>query len=160
MSNIVSLPETTKVEIPINFAVLWILMLIIVIGVIIKFGPKVVKFFDSLRKQVNHIESIIEATAKNAEQIERIEKMLNKQQAHLDELDRIQKLQNAQLADSLDERELILKSLLGVIQGLQEIGANGPTKQAEKDIQDYLLQKSHNKCGVPEMFPTPTDKIG
>ncbi len=51
--------------------------------------------------------------------------------------------QQKYVEDSLEERELILKSLLGVVQGLQEIGANGPTKRAESDIQDFLLKKSH-----------------
>lgn len=45
--------------------------------------------------------------------------------------------------DDLEEREIIMRSLLGIIEGLQEIGANGPTKAAQKEIMDYLNRKTH-----------------
>ena len=49
----------------------------------------------------------------------------------------------------MEERELIIRSLLGVVQGLQEVGANGPTKKTEKEIQDYLVRKAHkNPDGI------------
>jgi len=45
--------------------------------------------------------------------------------------------------DSLEEREIIMRSLLGIIEGLQEMGANGPTKAAQAEITEYLNRKSH-----------------
>lgn len=45
--------------------------------------------------------------------------------------------------ESLEEREVIMKALLGALGGLQELGANGPTKQAEQEIRDYLNQQAH-----------------
>jgi len=45
--------------------------------------------------------------------------------------------------DSLEEREIIMRSLLGIIEGLQEIGANGPTKAAQVEIREYLNRKAH-----------------
>lgn len=45
--------------------------------------------------------------------------------------------------DDLEEREIIMRSLLGIIEGLQEIGANGPTKAAQKEIMEYLNRKTH-----------------
>lgn len=44
----------------------------------------------------------------------------------------------------MEELEIIMRALLGVLQGLQEQGANGPTKAAEKEIQDYLTRKAHH----------------
>ena len=46
-------------------------------------------------------------------------------------------------ADSLEERSIIMQALLGVLGGLQEIGANGHTKEAEKTIRNYLNKKAH-----------------
>lgn len=47
------------------------------------------------------------------------------------------------VADSLEEREILMQAMLGVLGGLQEIGANGPTKEAEKTIRNYLNKKAH-----------------
>ena len=46
--------------------------------------------------------------------------------------------------DLMEELEIIMRALLGVLQGLQEQGANGPTKAAEKEIQEYLTKKAHS----------------
>ena len=42
-----------------------------------------------------------------------------------------------------EELSLIMEALLGALGGLQELGANGPTKAAEAKIQDYLNRKAH-----------------
>lgn len=47
------------------------------------------------------------------------------------------------VADSLEEREILIQAMLGVLGGLQEIGANGPTKKAEEQIRNYLNRKAH-----------------
>ena len=44
----------------------------------------------------------------------------------------------------VEELEIIMRALLGVLRGLQEQGANGPTKEAEQEIQDYLTRKAHH----------------
>lgn len=48
------------------------------------------------------------------------------------------------LEDSLEEREIIMRALLGALGGLQELGANGPTKKAVAEINNYLNQKAHS----------------
>ncbi len=48
------------------------------------------------------------------------------------------------LEDSLEEREIIMRALLGALGGLQELGANGQTKKAVAEINDYLNQKAHS----------------
>ena len=47
------------------------------------------------------------------------------------------------ISDSLEEREILMQAMLGVLGGLQEIGANGPTKKAEETIRNYLNRKTH-----------------
>lgn len=49
------------------------------------------------------------------------------------------------IKDSLEEREIIMEALLGVLGGLQEIGANGPTKTAEKRLSEYINRKAHER---------------
>lgn len=49
----------------------------------------------------------------------------------------------AGMKESLDERELMMHALLGVLRGLQELGANGPTKTSEHDIMDFLNDRAH-----------------
>ena len=44
----------------------------------------------------------------------------------------------------VEELEIIMRALLGVLRGLQEQGANGPTKEAEQEIQEYLTRKAHH----------------
>ena len=36
-----------------------------------------------------------------------------------------------------------MEALMGALGGLQELGANGPTKEAKTKIQDYLNKKAH-----------------
>lgn len=109
----------------------------------IKVIPLVVNVFQKARTTVNDYEQLHKDMEGVKCSIECIEKRMadndiitNKVQEVLDNQQKIGE-------DSLEEREIILKSLLGVIQGLQEMGANGPTKKVEKDIQTFLIEKSH-----------------
>lgn len=54
----------------------------------------------------------------------------------------LDKTKNVQ-SSLMEELEIIMRALLGVLRGLQEQGANGPTKEAEAEIQDYLTKKAH-----------------
>ena len=45
----------------------------------------------------------------------------------------------------MEELGIIMRALLGVLKGLQEQGSNGPTVEAEKEINDYLNKKAHRK---------------
>lgn len=51
--------------------------------------------------------------------------------------------QQQRIEESLEERRILMQGLLGALGGLQELGANGPTKQAEKEIRDYLNKQAH-----------------
>lgn len=45
--------------------------------------------------------------------------------------------------NSMEERALLLSSLLACLKGLQEKGCNGPVTEAIKKLETYLLQQSH-----------------
>ena len=46
---------------------------------------------------------------------------------------------------SLEERELIMNALIGVLRGLQELGSNGPTKQSEHEFMEFLNNRAHDQ---------------
>jgi hypothetical protein len=55
----------------------------------------------------------------------------------------IEKTRTVQISMS-EELEIIMEALLGALGGLQELGANGPTKEGKAKIQDYLNRKAHH----------------
>ena len=46
--------------------------------------------------------------------------------------------------ESKNERLILLKGQLACLKGLKEQGCNGPVTQAIGDIENYLMEKSHN----------------
>lgn len=92
----------------------------------------------SLSDRLDRLESVVnEINAKLSRDYGR----LNDIESWRDSMQRI-------AADSLEERELLMRAMLGVLGGLQEIGANGPTKEAESKIRDYLNRKAHTSSHV------------
>ena len=71
------------------------------------------------------------------EKLERDYKRLNRMETQFD------KYKAAQTSTS-EELEIIMRALLGVLKGMQEKGYNGPTQDAEKEIQEYLNKKVHH----------------
>lgn len=135
--------EEIMKHVPKDYAVLWLIMaLAVVVGLVI-FIPKVWKGFNKMRGYVNDLEAILESAKKNSRDIDNLSRKIEQDYQRLNYLEAATKDQQDYIDDSLRERELILKSLLGVIRGLQEIGANGPTKKSEQEIEEYLLEKAH-----------------
>ena len=73
-----------------------------------------------------------------------IEEKLGRDYVRLGDIEREHGKTRKMAQDSLEEREIIMKTLLGVLGGLQELGANGPTKDAEAEIRNYLNRKAHD----------------
>ena len=75
--------------------------------------------------------------------VKQIKEKLDRDYGRLNDMERWKMSMQRIAADSLEEREILMQALLGVLGGLQEIGANGPTKAAEAKIRDYLNKKAH-----------------
>ena len=75
--------------------------------------------------------------------IKEIKQKLEHDYVRLNEIESWRRTMTKVAADSLEEREIIMQALLGVLGGLQEIGANGHTKEAAMKIRDYLNKKAH-----------------
>ena len=75
--------------------------------------------------------------------IREIKEKLNRDFTRLNDTDRWKESVHLLAVDSLEEREILMQALLGVLGGLQEIGANGTTQEAEREIREYLNRKAH-----------------
>lgn len=73
-----------------------------------------------------------------------IEEKLNNDYSRMNDLERESKRNRRMAEESLEEREIIMRALLGALGGLQELGANGVTHAAEAEIRDYLNRKAHD----------------
>lgn len=144
--------ELTKLSgyVPVQYIIWTVIILITIIVIINKCYPKIKGWFEVARKAENKRESIDELLERHNKELEelkveiqKINKKLSNDQREISKIEEITFKQQRYIEDSLEERELIIRSLLGVVQGLQEVGANGPTKKAEAEIQAYLLRKSH-----------------
>ena len=119
------------------------IVIISLVVLVIKIVPKIVRAFQSVRKELNKYENLHKDLCETKDLLEKLDEELGTTKTQTKRLQRITNNQQAHITEAFEERELILKSLLGVVQGLQEIGANGPTKIAEKEIQNFLLRKAH-----------------
>ena len=136
--------------IPIEYVVYTTLVILAIVISIVRITPLIIKWFHSARLKTNQIENLSNQIEKNTRDIDALNKKITSHYDRVNVIDESIQKQQEYIKDSLEEREIILKSLLCIIQGLQELGTNGLTKAAESEIQSYLLRKSHevNKNSV------------
>lgn len=130
--------------VPIQYTTYTVLVLVGIGIACVKYVPIILSWFHTARIKANEFENISKAIEKNTAEIELINQKIGRDYARINHIMQIVEKQQRHIEGSLEERELILRSLLGLAQGLQEIGANGPTKSVESEIQSYLLKKSHD----------------
>lgn len=63
----------------------------------------------------------------------------------LNDIDLWKKSVDRVVAESLEEREIIMHAMLGVLGGLQELGANGQTEEAIDAIHTYINKQAHKR---------------
>ena len=114
------------------------------------FGYFIYKEWPEFRKRVSG-KALEEAADKSVEKrletiesdVKEIKEKLERDYIRLNDMERWKQSMQKIAADSLEERGIIMQALLGVLGGLQEIGANGHTKDAEAKIREYLNKKAH-----------------
>ena len=87
--------------------------------------------------------SVLDRLSAIEEDVRQIKAKLDRDYDRLNDMERWRRTIQRIAEDSLEERQILMQALLGVLGGLQEIGANGPTKEAEKTIRSYLNRKAH-----------------
>lgn len=132
----------------------WEVTAIAVVGLLLvlrKYGPGAWKAFNFARKKLNYTEEIVSMVKKHEDEIfgkKGVNEKLDRDYERLNDIDKILKRHADEARESLEERQIIMESLLGILKGLQEIGANGPTKIAQAKIEDYMIEKSHESRGI------------
>ena len=130
-------------HIPIEYLVYTILSLVVIGVILFRIIPKIYKFIEAYRKYVNQYDDIKSQIVKNTDDIQTIKQKIDRDYIRLNQLQNLTIQQQKYINESLEESEIILKSLLGIVRGLQEVGANGTTKKVEKELHDFLVKKSH-----------------
>ncbi len=72
-----------------------------------------------------------------------VENKLRNDYKSLEELLKDEQEDKRILQASLEEREITMRALLAIIDGLHEMGANGPTTEAHNEITAYLSKQAH-----------------
>ncbi|MCD8248331.1 MAG: hypothetical protein LUC60_00450 [Lachnospiraceae bacterium] len=125
----------------------WIIILLIVGYFVYKEWPELKRRITSGVKKEQAEESqaasVNERLTKIEQRLDAIDGKLNSDYASLRNLENEEARDRRMFKDSLEEREIIMRALLGVIGGLQELGANGPTKDAQSEITMYLAKQAH-----------------
>lgn len=127
----------------------WELVVAVIVGIILllrKYGSGIWMTFDFARKKVNYTEEIISMVKKHESEIygkKGVNEKLDRDYERLNDMDKILKRHAEEVRESREEMQIIMESLLGILKGLQELGSNGPTKEAQKKIEDYMIEKSH-----------------
>lgn len=129
--------------VPTQHAIYTLIVLLGVTTICINATPKIWNWFMLAKDKTNDYENMSKTVKNTICDMNTLNEKVEVDHSKLDHIYKIVETQQRYTEESLMERELILRSLLEVIHGLQEIGANGPTKKAEAEIQAYLLKKSH-----------------
>ena len=126
-----------------GFITQWVIVAILAVLLIYKSWPDIKKALNSWRTHENDREGISTSIKRHEGEIEKINEKLERDYVAINEMRKTLNFQRKVTEESLEEREIIMRSLLGVLKGLQEIGANGPTKDAQAEIEAYINKQAH-----------------
>lgn len=94
-------------------------------------------------EEASREKGVEERLAKVESRLADVEGKLKKDYISLEELLRAEQEDKRILQASLEEREITMRALLAIIDGLHEIGANGPTTAAHEELTTYLSKQAH-----------------
>lgn len=72
-----------------------------------------------------------------------IEEKLARDYERMNGFDRDIRRNRGELDEWIDENAIMMRAMLSVLKGLQELGTNGPTKESQKELEDWLNDKAH-----------------
>lgn len=128
-----------------------IAVFLMLIGVVFKVYPDLKKVFTAIHERKKHDEEIVKSLNDVSSVINTIAAQQQEARAEQVELGKrvakiykITKQQQQYLNDGLEEREILMTATRNLAQSLQELGANGITKQTVAKIDEYLTKKAHS----------------
>lgn len=69
---------------------------------------------------------------------------INKNSEDIKELKNDVEVIKTEIKDGKEERLILVNGVLACLKGLKEQGCNGPVTEGIKQIEDYLMKKSHD----------------
>lgn len=125
----------------------WVIIAFLVVYFIYKEWPgfkQRVRDIDSPEEKVDQLEACVEEMRKEFRDYRTLSDQ--KFQRDFDQIHMLTidvKRHKEQQFGMRNELRLLVDTQLSVLQALQQLGANGPTKEAEKKIQNYINEQAH-----------------
>ena len=132
-----------------------IAVIFMLIGIVFKVYPDLKKVFTAIHERKNHDEELVKNLNGMSSVINTI--AAQQQESHaeqvelgkrVDKIYKITKQQQKYLDDGLEEREILMTATRNLAQSMQELGANGVTKQTIAEIDRYMTKKAHSSHTV------------
>lgn len=133
----------------------WLIIAFLVVYFIYKEAPDFKKRMtkSALKEKEEELsdKSIVERLDNIEKSMQEMNEKLNRDYDRLNILEREHRKTEKIVRGTLQESGIIMRALLGIIEGLQELGADGKTKDSEEEIKRYLVEKSHDENVI---YPT------
>lgn len=119
--------------------IVWILIMVLVMIAFHKVWPVI----QSKVLKDERIEGLPIQIKKINARVDKVEEKLDRDYESINEIKKELRRQGKENVDSMEERQLLMSSMLAVLDGLEQLGTNGLTKDARRDLQDYINRKAH-----------------
>lgn len=123
--------------------IIWIICAYIVIQAVYKMYPEVNKWFKSKFTREATDQSQNDRLTGIESELKEVKARQSRDYLRMNNLTEQLNSSAKDIEESKAERQLMLSGLLAALKGLQELGTNGPTKQAQSEIEQYLNKQAH-----------------
>ncbi len=127
----------------------WLVIALLVGYFVYKEWPEFKKRISSgelkIQQEVENDRTIEERLDSIETDVKEVKEKLNRDYYRINNMELELRKTKERQSDEMEELEIIMRALMAVLQGLQEQGANGPTREAEKEIRAYLNRKAHDQ---------------
>ena len=76
-----------------------------------------------------------------------IEDKLARDYDRMNKFDTDIKRNRTEIDEFIEENAIMMRAMLSVLKGLQELGTNGPTKESQEELENWLNKKAHRPKG-------------
>ena len=125
--------------------ILWLIIAFLVGYFIYKEWPEFQRRVSGSAVKAEKDKSVTDRLTAIEADIREIKGKLEHDYIRLNDIDLWKKSVDRVVAESLEEREIIMHAMLGVLGGLQELGANGQTEEAIDAIHTYINKQAHKR---------------
>lgn len=125
--------------------ILWLIIAFLVGYFVYKEWPEFQRRVSGSAVKAEKDKSVTDRLTAIEADIREIKGKLEHDYIRLNDIDLWKKSVDRVVAESLEEREILMQAMLGVLGGLQELGANGQTEEAIDAIHTYINKQAHKR---------------